>query len=127
MGRKPEMKHRITSLCQSCDRDFLCSGPGCMGGERPESRKLETSLRPKTQCMQITSCLKPPDATVPEIQCHVKKKLSLTRIYCYYIQSGLKWSEKLKLTINFNFLQKLYYKYCSLMLTAQNSSRKCEN
>lgn len=65
MIRRPEMKHRIIKPCQSCDRDFLTSGLGCLGKERPEIRKLEMSP-PKTQYMQITSCLKPLDATVPE-------------------------------------------------------------
>jgi len=37
-----------------------------LGREEPKTRKLETSLRPKTQCMQITSCQKPLNATVPE-------------------------------------------------------------
>lgn len=67
MGRVPEMKRRITSLCQSCDRNFLTSGLGRPGGRGPKTRKLETSLHPlETQCMQITYCLKPPGATVPE-------------------------------------------------------------
>jgi len=35
-----------------------------------------------------------------------KKKKSLTRIYCYYIQSGLKWPKNYKkITINFNLPQ----------------------
>lgn len=66
MGRRPEMMRRITRLCQSCDRDFLSNRLGCLERDELKTRKLETSPRPKTQYMQITSCLKPLDATVPE-------------------------------------------------------------
>lgn len=65
-GRGPEMKRCGTWFCQTCDRDFLTRRLGCLEKERPEIRKLEMSLYPKTQCMQITSCLKPLDATIPE-------------------------------------------------------------
>lgn len=70
MGRGPEMKRCITRLCQSCDRDFLSSGLGCLGETmvgvpgKPGNWKRASTL--KAQCMQITSCPKPLEATVPE-------------------------------------------------------------
>lgn len=91
--RGPEMIHRITWLCQSCDRDFLSNGLGGLGREEPKTRKLGMNLRPKTQYMQITSCLKPLNLTVPEN--NGTQKISSNYICCYYVQSGLKRSGKI--------------------------------
>lgn len=107
MGRGPEMKRCITSLCQSCDHDFLSNGlVWSLGGKGPETRKLETSLWRKTQCMQITSCIKPLDATVSENNVTKIKKIANS----YLLLLHTKWfkvAEKLKkkITINFNLPQ----------------------